>query len=78
VEEDHEMTPIEEAMFRDKILTSERDPNGGLIYEERVSVTKRTYTGTALAITYAPAYQPTVGDGGTTGYVPSLPGGTGK
>jgi hypothetical protein len=74
VEDGHVNTPIEEAMFKEGTLTVEYDPIDGLIYEERISVTKRTYTGTALAITYAPAYQPAVGDGASTGYVPSLPG----
>jgi hypothetical protein len=73
VEDGHVMSPTEEAMAADGTLISEYDPNGGLIYEERIGVTKRTYTGTALAITYAPAYQPSVGDGASTGYVPAIP-----
>jgi hypothetical protein len=73
VEEDHEPTPLEEAMLAAKTLTWENDPNGGLIFEETISVIRRTYTGTALAITYAPAYQPSVGDGASTGYVPAVP-----
>jgi hypothetical protein len=73
VESGHPMTPLEKAMFEAGTMTWEYDPNGGLILEERVSVTKRTYTGTALAITYAPAYEPTVGEGSSTGYVPALP-----
>jgi hypothetical protein len=76
VEAGHVNTPIEVTMFAQGSLKAEpdlNDPNGGQIYEERVSVTTRTWTGTALAITYAPAYQPTVGEGGTTGYVPAIP-----
>jgi hypothetical protein len=75
VEDGHAMTPLEEAMLAatPPTLAWEYDPNGGLIFEEKISVTKRTYTGTALAITYAPAYQPTVGAGATTGYVPAVP-----
>jgi hypothetical protein len=88
VEADHEFTPREAAMYAAKTLVIEDDPSDkrtpvvidgktvylqGKIYKETVKVTTRTWTGTALAITYAPAYQPTVGDGGATGYIPALP-----
>jgi hypothetical protein len=54
-------------------IQEEPDPNGGTIYVERITVINRTWTGTALAIRYAPAYEPAVGDGRTSGYVPALP-----
>jgi hypothetical protein len=73
VEDGHVNTTIEAALFKAGNLKSEIDPSGGFIYEEKVSVTTRTWTGTALAITYAPAYEPAVGQGGSTGYVPALP-----
>jgi hypothetical protein len=73
VEGGHEMTPLEEAMLSDGTLIWEYDPNGGLIFEEKISVTNRTYTGTALAITYAPAYQPTVGEGQVRDMSPRFP-----
>jgi hypothetical protein len=78
VEGGHVFTPLEEAMLTAEppTLTWEYDPNGGLIFEEKVSATNRTYTGTALAITYAPAYQPTVGEGALSGYVPAVPSAT--
>jgi hypothetical protein len=56
------------------IITWVDDPNGGTLYLETITETVREWTGTALAIQYAPAYEPTIGDGRTTGYVPSVPG----
>jgi hypothetical protein len=73
VEAGHAPTPLEAVKMRKGRIQEEEDPNGGTIYVERITVINRTWTGTALAIQYAPAYEPTVGNGGSTGYVPALP-----
>jgi hypothetical protein len=73
VEAGHVPSLIETIKIDKGVIEVEKDPNGGTIYVEKVVVIKRTWTGTALAIQYAPAYQPAVGDGGTVGYVPGYP-----
>jgi uncharacterized protein YbjQ (UPF0145 family) len=74
VEAGHVPTELEAIKIRKGLIRSEPDPNGGTVYVEKISVIRRTWTGTALAIRYAPAYAPTaVGDGGSVGYVPSTP-----
>jgi hypothetical protein len=73
VEKDHVPTPLEAIKITKGRIKPEPDPNGGTIYVETISVTRRVWTGTALAIRYAPAYEPTVGEGATSGYVPSVP-----
>jgi hypothetical protein len=75
VETDHKPIPgsLEETKYKKGIITDAPDPNGGMLYLETITKTVRTWTGTALAIRYAPAYEPTVGDGRATGYVPSVP-----
>jgi hypothetical protein len=73
VEAGHTPTSLEIIKLGKGIITEVNDTNGGRIYVERISVTNRTWTGTALAIQYAPAYAPSIGDGGSTGYVPSIP-----
>jgi hypothetical protein len=73
IEAGHEPTPLEAIKISKGLIQREADPNGGTIYVEKISVTRRTWTGTALAIRYAPAYEPTVGDGSATGYVPAVP-----
>jgi hypothetical protein len=84
VEKDHVPTLLEAKKIALGRIKPEPDPNGGTIYVETISVTRRVWTGTALAIRYAPAYEPTVGQGATSGYVPSVPAavpailGTGK
>jgi hypothetical protein len=73
IEASHVPSELEQIKINKKIITLETDPNGGTVYVEKVETTRRTWTGTALAIQYAPAYQPTVGDGAVSGYVPSFP-----
>jgi hypothetical protein len=73
VEDTHEPTKLEAIKIDKGIITIEDDPNGGIIYVERIEEIRRTSTGTALAIQYAPAFQPTVGEGATAGYVPAYP-----
>jgi hypothetical protein len=73
VEKNHVPTPLEAIKINKKIIQQEPDPNGGMIYVEKISVTRRVWTGTALAIRYAPAYEPIVGAGATSGYVPAVP-----
>jgi hypothetical protein len=73
VEAGHVPTTLEAIKMRKGRIQEEDDPNGGKIYVEKISVINRTWTGTALAIQYAPAYSPSVGDGASAGYVPSLP-----
>jgi hypothetical protein len=73
IEANHVPTGLEAIKINKGIINPEIDPNGGIVYVERVVLVKRISTGTALAIQYAPAYQPTVGEGRTTGYVPALP-----
>jgi hypothetical protein len=73
IEAGHEPSDLERIKLEKQLIEQKPDPNGGFIYEERITVTNRTWTGTALAIQYAPAYAPVVGDGGSTGYVPSVP-----
>jgi hypothetical protein len=71
VEANHTLTKREESLIETGKIKQEpdfNDPLGGQIYEERIEVIRRTWTGTALAIQYAPFYP--VG-GGTTGYVPA-------
>jgi hypothetical protein len=68
VEEGHVDTELERAKKRtpfrkndpnsNYIIEAIPDPNGGTIYVERIRTTTRTYTGTALAIKWAPAYAP--------------------
>jgi hypothetical protein len=73
VEAGHVPTPLELIKMRKGRIQVEDDPNGGTIYVEKITVINRVWTGTALAIQYAPAYEPTVGDGRSTGYVPAVP-----
>jgi hypothetical protein len=73
IEAGHVPSGLEEIKLNKQIIVEEEDPNGGNIYVERIMVVNRTWTGTALAIQYAPAYAPAVGDGRSTGYVPSVP-----
>jgi hypothetical protein len=73
IEAGHEPSDLERIKLNKEIIEQKPDPNGGLIYEEKITVINRTWTGTALAIQYAPAYAPAVGDGRSTGYVPSVP-----
>jgi hypothetical protein len=73
IEAGHVPSGLEAIKLSKGIIVQEEDPNGGYIYVERITVIRRTWTGTALAIQYAPAYAPVVGDGGSTGYVPSVP-----
>jgi hypothetical protein len=73
IEAGHIPSGLEAIKINKGLIQEELDPNGGTIYVETIRVTRRTWTGTALAIRYAPAYEPSVGDGGTTGYVPSVP-----
>ncbi|GHV79767.1 hypothetical protein AGMMS49944_15580 [Spirochaetia bacterium] len=73
VEANHVRSNLEQKKFAAALIKEEADPNGGIIYVETIRTTKRTSTGTALAIQYAPAYQPAVGDGGAIGYIPALP-----
>jgi hypothetical protein len=72
VEDGHKRVPgsLEDIKYNNGIITETDDPNGGLLYLETIIKTVRQWTGTALAIRYAPAYEPT-GDGGR--YVPSVP-----
>jgi hypothetical protein len=67
IEEGHEPSPLELSKIAEGLITEENDPNGGKIYVEKISVTNRTWTGTALAIQYAPAYPPS-GDHYIPGY----------
>jgi hypothetical protein len=73
IEAGHVPTTLEAIKIRKGRIQEEDDPNGGKIYVEKITVTNRTWIGTALAIQYAPAYSPTVGDGTSTGYVPAVP-----
>jgi hypothetical protein len=73
IEAGHEPTDLERIKLDKRLIEQKPDVNGGFIYEETIEVTSRTWTGTALAIQYAPAYAPAVGDGRSTGYVPSVP-----
>jgi hypothetical protein len=73
IEAGHVPTGLEAIKINKKLITTEPDPNGGTIYVEKITVIRRTWTGTALAIRYAPSYEPSVGDGRSTGYVPSVP-----
>jgi hypothetical protein len=70
----HTPTPLEEIKLRQGLIKEEYDAYNKLAYyEETKKVTNRTWTGTALAVQYAPAYAPAVGDGSFTGYLPSMP-----
>jgi hypothetical protein len=73
VEAGHIPSAIEALKIKNGLIEVEEDPNGGILYRESIEVTRRTYTGTALAITYAPAYNPTIGDGSGGIYIPSFP-----
>jgi hypothetical protein len=73
IEADHVPSETELIKINKGWIWEEPDPNGGTIYVERISETMRTWTGTALAIRYAPAYEPSVGNGAATGYVPAAP-----
>jgi hypothetical protein len=73
IEAGHTPSVLEAIKINKGLIRQEADPNGGTIYVESISVTRRTWTGTALAIRYAPAYEPSVGNGESTGYVPSMP-----
>ncbi|MDR3167860.1 MAG: hypothetical protein LBT93_07945 [Treponema sp.] len=73
IEAGHVPSTLEQIKMRKGRIEEEIDPNGGIIYVERITVINRTWTGTALAIQYAPAYGPDVGDGTSTGYVPAVP-----
>ncbi|MDR1588110.1 MAG: hypothetical protein LBS57_11690 [Treponema sp.] len=75
VEAGHVPSKIEaiKMAMKPPLIWEEVDRNGGKIYVETIEVINRTWTGTALAIQYAPAYEPAVGGAGE-GYVPSAPG----
>jgi hypothetical protein len=73
VEVGHVPTTLEAIKIQKGRIQEEDDPNGGKIYEEKITVINRTWTGTALAIQYAPAYSPVVGEKASAGYVPSVP-----
>jgi hypothetical protein len=73
IEAGHTPSALEAIKISKGLIRQEADPNGGTIYVESISVIRRTWTGTALAIRYAPAYEPSVGNGASTGYVPSTP-----
>jgi hypothetical protein len=73
IEAGHIPSGLEAIKLGKGIIVQEEDLNGGYIYVEKITVIKRTWTGTALAIQYAPAYEPVIGDGGSTGYVPAVP-----
>jgi hypothetical protein len=74
VEAGHIPTRIERSKRQAKLLEVYDDPNGGDIYEETIRVTRRTWTGTALAIQYAAAAAPVIGNGNAAqSYVPSQP-----
>jgi hypothetical protein len=66
VEDGHDPSPLERSKLEKGLITEKDDPNGGKIYVEKISVTNRIWTGTALAIQYAPAYPPSGGE-----YVPA-------
>ena len=72
IEAGHTPTILENIKMSKGLIKIVPDPNGGSIYEENLKITKRTWTGTALAIKYAPAYAPAVGTG-TDGYIPARP-----
>jgi hypothetical protein len=69
VEAGHIPSSLEQFKIDQGMIVLKEDPNGGTIYEEHIEIIRRTYTGTALAITYAPSFQP--GSGGS--YVPAWP-----
>jgi hypothetical protein len=73
IEANHVPSRLESIKIERGIISPQEDPNGGTVYVETIETVRRTWTGTALAIQYAPAYQPTVGDGAVSGYVPSFP-----
>ncbi|MDR2629538.1 MAG: hypothetical protein LBC60_01290 [Spirochaetaceae bacterium] len=73
VEAGHTPTILESIKLKKGLIIEEVDPNGGTIYVEKIEVVNRIWTGTALAIQYAPAYAPNIGEGGSMGYVPSVP-----
>jgi hypothetical protein len=73
IEAGHTPSVLEAIKINKGLIKQEPDPNGGTIYVEEISVTTRTWMGTALAIRYAPAYEPTVGEGASAGYLPSMP-----
>jgi hypothetical protein len=72
IERGHQDTPLEQIKIRKNLLVR-KIIDGKDAFEEKISVTKRISTGTALAIRYAPAYEPAVGDGRSLGYVPAVP-----
>jgi hypothetical protein len=72
IEENHVPTLLEQIKLSSGLIERQIDPNGGFIYKETIEVTSRTWTGTALAIQYAPAYAPAVGDGRSGTYVPAF------
>ncbi|MDR2477095.1 MAG: hypothetical protein LBD18_04835 [Treponema sp.] len=69
VEAGHVPTPLEQLKINREMIVLKDDPNGGVIYEEHIEVIRRTYTGTALAITYSPSFSP----GANAYYVPASP-----
>jgi hypothetical protein len=73
IEAGHPPTDLEKIKIAKGLIQQEKDTNGGDIYIEKISVTRRVWTGTALAIRYAPAYEPRVGEGTTSGYYPAYP-----
>jgi hypothetical protein len=77
IEANHKPSELELIKMEKGIITIEKDASvndpDAVIYVERIRETKRTWTGTALAIQYAPAYQPNVGQGSHSGYVPATP-----
>jgi len=72
VEAGHAPTPVERAKHEAGILTVEVAADGSEIYIEDIREIERTYTGTALAIKWAPAYSPAEGEAGS-GYTPATP-----
>jgi hypothetical protein len=70
IEARHVPTPLEAIKLqKGRIIETDDYTSGGKMYVEKITVINRTWTGTALAITYAPAYAP----GGSTGYMPAVP-----
>jgi hypothetical protein len=63
IEAGHVPTALEAAKIDKGLIRQEADPNGGTIYVEAISEITRTWTGTALAIRYAPAREPLTGEG---------------
>jgi len=73
VEAGHKPTPVEQKKHQQGILTVEKAEDGSDIYAEDIREIERTYTGTVLAIKWAPAYKPAEGDKNSSGYSPAKP-----